>query len=128
MTIIKVSVNDETLDDLKECLGITDNTELLRVAYNLLHWAANEVEQDRAVLSSNNVGKDVHKVTMSKGEIYIKKLSKARTHTTSPAESLEGIALRELGDATRWTEIRDLNSDKHPDMKSYDYYTMHLSS
>lgn len=45
-----------------------------------------------------------------------------RTHTTEPAESLCGIALRQLGDETRWTEIRDLNAGRFPDMLGSDYY------
>lgn len=43
-------------------------------------------------------------------------------YTTSPAESLAGIAIRELGDESRWTEIRDLNNKEHPEMSSFDYY------
>jgi hypothetical protein len=41
---------------------------------------------------------------------------------TKPAESLMGIALRELGDESRWTEIRDLNAASFPNMRSCDYY------
>lgn len=44
------------------------------------------------------------------------------THTTDSGESLCGIALRQLGDETRWTEIRDLNADRFPDMLGADYY------
>jgi len=43
-------------------------------------------------------------------------------YTTKPAESLAGIAIRELGDESRWKEIRDLNSDIYPDMMSWVYY------
>ncbi|CAN7543832.1 hypothetical protein LJR130_003838 [Variovorax sp. LjRoot130] len=44
------------------------------------------------------------------------------THTTQPAESLMGIALRQLKDESRWTEIRDLNASNFPDMGPHDYY------
>lgn len=47
------------------------------------------------------------------------------THTdylTSPGESLAGIAARELGDARRWTEIRDYNAKAFPGMQHHDYY------
>lgn len=45
-----------------------------------------------------------------------------KTYITRAAESLMGIALRELNDEARWKEIRDLNSDKFPDMTGPDYY------
>ena len=41
---------------------------------------------------------------------------------TQPAESLMGIALRQLKDESRWTEIRDLNATSFPDMGPHDYY------
>jgi len=44
------------------------------------------------------------------------------THTTQPAESLMGIALRQLKNESRWTEIRDLNASEFPDMGPHDYY------
>jgi hypothetical protein len=45
-----------------------------------------------------------------------------RRHWTQPAESLMGIALRQLKDESRWTEIRDLNAASFPDMGPHDYY------
>jgi hypothetical protein len=45
-----------------------------------------------------------------------------RKYQTSPAESLAGIALRELGDETLWLEIARLNSLKFPEMSANDYY------
>ncbi|SDF23543.1 phage protein NinX family protein [Phytopseudomonas seleniipraecipitans] len=45
-----------------------------------------------------------------------------RTYTTNPGESVMGIALRELKDEKRWTEIRDHNAEAHPDMGPHDYY------
>lgn len=45
-----------------------------------------------------------------------------RTHATDAGESLCGIAIRQLGDESRWTEIRDLNADRFPDMLGSDYY------
>lgn len=41
---------------------------------------------------------------------------------TQPGESLMGIALRQLKDENRWTEIRDLNANSFPDMGPHDYY------
>ena len=43
-------------------------------------------------------------------------------YTTQAGESIAGIALRRLANETRWTEIRDLNAVKYPDMVATDYY------
>ena len=46
-----------------------------------------------------------------------------RTYRTDPAESIAGIALRELGDESRWIEIHFLNKDRFPMVEcSSDYY------
>jgi len=45
-----------------------------------------------------------------------------QTHITRAGESIVGIAVRELGDGTRWQEIRDLNAEEYPDMLGPDYY------
>ena len=45
-----------------------------------------------------------------------------RWYITKPAESIVGIALRELGDESRWQEIRDLNVEEYPAMLGPDYY------
>ncbi len=44
------------------------------------------------------------------------------SYTTRPAESLAGIALRQLKDESRWVEIRDINAHVFPDMQSHSYY------
>ncbi|WP_079864612.1 LysM peptidoglycan-binding domain-containing protein [Pseudomonas aeruginosa] len=44
------------------------------------------------------------------------------SYTTRPAESLAGIALRQLKDESRWVEIRDINAHTFPDMQSHSYY------
>ena len=44
------------------------------------------------------------------------------TYTTQPAESIMGIALRQLACERRWTEIRDMNAAAFPDMVGTDYY------
>lgn len=46
----------------------------------------------------------------------------ADRYWTQPGESLMGIALRQLKDESRWTEIRDLNAASFPDMGPHDYY------
>ncbi|MFU6251954.1 LysM peptidoglycan-binding domain-containing protein [Pseudomonas aeruginosa] len=44
------------------------------------------------------------------------------SYTTRPAESLAGIAIRQLKDESRWVEIRDINAHAFPDMQSHSYY------
>ncbi|HEP8974555.1 TPA: hypothetical protein VDU83_006993, partial [Pseudomonas aeruginosa] len=44
------------------------------------------------------------------------------SYTTRPAESLAGIALRQLKEESRWVEIRDINAHAFPDMQSHSYY------
>lgn len=43
-------------------------------------------------------------------------------YKTSAAESLAGIAIRQLGDQLLWVEVARLNSLEHPDMHPNDYY------
>ncbi len=44
------------------------------------------------------------------------------TYVTQPGDSTMGIALRQLRDESRWTDIRDLNVDAFPDMGPHDYF------
>jgi len=43
-------------------------------------------------------------------------------YKTNPAESILGIAMRELKDEKLWVEISRLNSHEFPDMSPHDYY------
>lgn len=43
-------------------------------------------------------------------------------YITNPGESLKGIAARQLKDASRWEEIRDINAASFPDMGPHHYY------
>lgn len=45
-----------------------------------------------------------------------------KTYITQPAESLAGMAARQLKDENRWIEIRDANALDYPDMRPSDYY------
>ena len=46
----------------------------------------------------------------------------ARRYKTQPGESAMGIALRQLGNESRWQEIIDLNSERFPEQGPHDYY------
>jgi hypothetical protein len=46
----------------------------------------------------------------------------AETYTTTPGESIMGVALRQLGNERRWQEIRRLNADRFPNILPHDYY------
>ncbi|HEX8594206.1 MAG TPA: hypothetical protein VF682_13140 [Pseudomonas sp.] len=48
-------------------------------------------------------------------------------YVTQPAESLAGIACRQLKDERRWIEIRDINAHAFPDMAPHDYYPVGTS-
>lgn len=76
---------------------------------------------------------DMHRssdsLTLSKGPLYAAPVAQAQhsvpayvSYTTQPAESLAGIALRQLKDESRWVEIRDINAHAFPDMRSHSYY------
>lgn len=43
-------------------------------------------------------------------------------YVTNAGESLKGIAARNLKDARRWLEIRDINAATFPEMGPHDYY------
>lgn len=43
-------------------------------------------------------------------------------YVTNPGESLMGIAARQLGAASRWPEIQNINGALFPEMGPHDYY------
>lgn len=53
-----------------------------------------------------------------KGELS----SNFTTYKTHPAESVSGIAQRQLGDEKLWVEIARLNSLEFQDVNAHDYY------
>jgi|688.fasta_scaffold2130212_1 hypothetical protein len=61
---IRLSVDQQFLDDLKQQLGVERATDVTRSALTLLHWAASEVANGRVILSASNAGADVHRLVM----------------------------------------------------------------
>ncbi|WP_062266966.1 LysM peptidoglycan-binding domain-containing protein [Endozoicomonas arenosclerae] len=48
--------------------------------------------------------------------------SPAPVYKTEPGESVMGIALRQLGNEDRWSEIIEMNADRFPEMSPHAYY------
>lgn len=49
------------------------------------------------------------------------KYVEATKYTTQPGESVMGIAMRQLGDRTRWVEILELNA-RFEDLGPHEYF------
>jgi hypothetical protein len=61
---IRFIVDDSFLKSLQEKLGMQNSTEVVKSALTLLNWAVDEVSKGRVILSSNEVGGDVHRLFM----------------------------------------------------------------
>lgn len=74
-TEVRVSIDSEFLNSLEDKLGIRKSTELTRVALSLLDWASEEAKNGRLILSTDNEGKDAHRLVMPE----LSKISKSST-------------------------------------------------
>jgi hypothetical protein len=63
-TEIRFTVDSSFLGELQKRLGIEKGTDIARAALTLLDWASKETQSGRIVLSSNESGKDVHRLVM----------------------------------------------------------------
>ena len=61
---VRFMVDQGFIEKLRERLGGTTNSDLARSAFTLLDWASTETHGGRLVLSSNEDGKDVHRLVM----------------------------------------------------------------
>jgi heterodisulfide reductase subunit C len=73
------------------------------------------------------IGRAINKIDnelrCAKEKIFaLEKLESFTTYKTNPAESVAGIAHRQLGNEDLWVEISRLNSLKFPDVSAHDYY------
>ncbi len=91
-------------DDVARALGLRPNQE------RGFAWSYLLASIKSCVKASGDSAKAQHSVPA-----YV-------SYTTQPAESLAGIALRQLKDESRWVEIRDINAHAFPDMRSHSYY------
>jgi hypothetical protein len=60
---IRLNVDDEYIKDLQKKLG-EKGPDLTRSALTLLNWAVGEVTKNRVILSTDDQGKDVHRLVM----------------------------------------------------------------
>lgn len=63
-TEVRFSVDADYLAQLQQRLGLKKSSDLTKVALTLLDWASDEVVHDRAILSADKQGKDVHRLVM----------------------------------------------------------------
>ncbi|MDP5429931.1 LysM peptidoglycan-binding domain-containing protein [Pseudomonas aeruginosa] len=91
-------------DDVARALGLRPNEE------RGFAWSYLLASIKACVKVSENTAQAQHSVPA-----YV-------NYTTRPAESLAGIALRQLKDESRWVEIRDINAHAFPNMQSHSYY------
>lgn len=91
-------------DDVARALGLRPNEE------RGFAWSYLLASIKACVKASENTAQAQHSVPA-----YV-------NYTTRPAESLAGIALRQLKDESRWVEIRDINAHAFPNMQSHSYY------
>ena len=63
-TEIRFAVESGFLKSLEERLDIANPTDLTRVAFSLLNWASKEVNEGRAILSTDQEGNNAHRLVM----------------------------------------------------------------
>ena len=63
-TEIRVAIDSNFLNKLEKRLNISKSTDLTRVALSLLDWASGEAKEGRLILSTDNEGKQAHRLVM----------------------------------------------------------------
>ena len=63
-TEVRVAIDAAFLKNLENKLGITKSTDLTKVALSLLDWASEEAKDGRLILSTDNEGKNAHRLVM----------------------------------------------------------------
>jgi len=65
MADIRVKVDDDFIEPLRELLGLKSNADVVQEALTLLNWAADEtLGRDRVILSSNRDGERMERLAM----------------------------------------------------------------
>ncbi len=70
---VRFKTDDEFINKLAQTLGLKSANEVTREALTLLNWAANEVKNNRVILSADPEGKDVHRLVMGHWAVANKK-------------------------------------------------------
>ena len=61
---IRISVDDDFMEELLDALGEKKATNVAKTALSLLKWVTNEKKGNRVILSSTSDGENVHKLVM----------------------------------------------------------------
>lgn len=61
--IVCVAIDEDFLNALKARTGLREDDAVIREAMTVFNWAAEERAQRRLVLSTDEKGRDVHKLT-----------------------------------------------------------------
>ncbi|RYZ26727.1 MAG: hypothetical protein EOP49_43095 [Sphingobacteriales bacterium] len=61
---LRVKINDNFFDELKNLTGVSNTTQLANEAFVFLRWAANESRKGRIIVSENEDGSDEKQVVM----------------------------------------------------------------
>lgn len=114
---------------LKPQTGIFENHE---GKYGILYWDEKFKEWDnvgaiyaaKLLCSSRSLAdiKELVELRKANAELEKKLTCKFTSYKTEPAESVAGMAIRQLGNESRWVDIAWLNSLKFPDIGPNDYY------
>jgi hypothetical protein len=63
-TEVRFLIDSDFLETLKNRLGKSKATDIMRAALTLLDWATEEAEQGRVILSATEQGGDIHRLVM----------------------------------------------------------------
>lgn len=63
-TEVRVSIDSNFLEELEKRLGVSRSTDLARIALSLLDWASVESKEGRLILSTDNEGKNAHRLVL----------------------------------------------------------------
>jgi len=64
MADIRVQVQDDFMNALREKLGLKSNADVVQEALTLLNWAAEEKGRHRLILSTDQGGQQVERLAM----------------------------------------------------------------
>jgi uncharacterized membrane protein len=72
---MRISINEDFIDKLKEESGITEASQLVTEALSLLKWAISEAKDGRILVTTNNKGEIINKVSIPSLDAVLAKSS-----------------------------------------------------